>query len=263
MTVRVGITLPTFVEHVEPALAAAGIADEGGLDGVFAFDHLWPIGGVGRPALWSFGVLAAVAAVTRRVAVGPLVARVGLLPEDDHIGAFRSLIAVGGRGRVIAGLGTGDHLSRPENIAYGVPYPPAPERLGALERVATRVAALGVTVWVGGASDACAVVAARAGVGRNLWGGTADEVARARQRLGHVPQVSWGGQVLIGRDPADLDALRARHGDRPGLVSGTVGEVAAHLVGLGADWCVLAPLDYLAQPERATETVCLVGEAVR
>jgi alkanesulfonate monooxygenase SsuD/methylene tetrahydromethanopterin reductase-like flavin-dependent oxidoreductase (luciferase family) len=262
VTVRIGMTLPSFVPGIEPALGAARVADAGGLDGVFVFDHLWPMGAPGRPALWSFGVLGAVAAITRQVVVGPLVARVGLLGEEDEMGAFRSLAAVAGRSRVIAGLGAGDHQSRPENMAYGVPYPRAADRLRAVERIATRLAADGMTVWVGGASAESGAVAARAGVGRNLWAATAEDITQARRGLGHVP-LTWGGQVLIGRDRADLTALRARHGDRPGLVAGTVDEVAAALVGLGADWCVVAPLDYLVQPERAAETVCLVREAVQ
>jgi len=263
MSVRVGMTLPTFTDSADPALSVARLAEDAGLDGLFAFDHLWPMGAPGRPALWSFGALAAVAAVTGRVAVGTLVARVGLLGDDDLVDAFRTLAAVAGRERVIAAFGTGDHLSAPENVAYGVPYPSVSDRLRAVERVATRARSLGVTVWVGGTSDETGEVAGRLGVARNLWGATAEEIERARRGQSNVPQVTWAGQVLIGRDRSEIAELRARHGDRPGLVSGTVEEVAAHLLGLGAEWCVVAPLDYLRQPARAAETVCLVREAVQ
>ena len=82
---RIGVTLPTFTAEARAALLSAAVAEGGGLDGVFAFDHLWPIGRPGRPALWCFGVLAAVAASTRRIALGPLVARVHLLNDDDLV----------------------------------------------------------------------------------------------------------------------------------------------------------------------------------
>jgi alkanesulfonate monooxygenase SsuD/methylene tetrahydromethanopterin reductase-like flavin-dependent oxidoreductase (luciferase family) len=262
---RVGATLPTFTVVADSALSAARVAEAGGLDGVFTFDHLWPMGRPDRPALWSFGVLGAVAATTSRICVGPLVARVGLLGDDDLVGAFRALLAIAGPDRVIAALGAGDSLSAAENLAYGVEYPPAATRLAAVGRLVACLLPLGLTAWVGGNSDAAGAVAHEHGVPRNLWAATIEEVAAAAAEYGHVP-LTWGGQVLVGRGEADVADLRARYGDRPGLVSGTVEQVAAQLRGLGragASWCVCAPLDYLARPEWAMETLCLVAEAVR
>ncbi|HVM64869.1 MAG TPA: LLM class flavin-dependent oxidoreductase [Acidimicrobiales bacterium] len=261
---KLGITLPTFTNDPSVALRAAATADAVGLDGVFAFDHLWPMGSPGRPALWSFGVLAAVAVRTERVHVGTLVARVGLLPDEDLLAAFAALEDVSGGGRVIAGVGTGDHLSAPENRAYGVAYPHAAARLAGVEQVAAALVCAGVPTWVGGRSAATRDVAARAGAGRNLWGAGPDEVAAAQQDGAALP-VTWGGQVLVGRDVGARDALLSRYGRRPGLVAGTVQEVAAHLAVLraaGAAWCVCAPLDYIAAPDEAVETVGLVREAI-
>jgi alkanesulfonate monooxygenase SsuD/methylene tetrahydromethanopterin reductase-like flavin-dependent oxidoreductase (luciferase family) len=260
-SVRIGVTLPTFTDDATAALRAATTAEAGGLEGVFAFDHLWPMGNPGRPALWSFGVLAAVAASTVRVCVGPLVARVGLLPEDDLLAAFDALAAVAGRSRVIAGLGMGDHLSAQENLAYGVEYPSAARRKAELERVAAALVARGLVTWIGGLSATAASVSRAVGTGRNLWGVSEAEIAEASRA---VP-VGWAGQVLVGRDGAELAELRDRFGDRPGLVAGTVEEVAARIARLrdaGASWWVAAPLDYLARPERAVETICLVRQAV-
>ena len=59
---KLGVILPTFRDSAEDAFRAAALADERGLDGVFAFDHLWPIGDRERPALAPFPLLAAVAA---------------------------------------------------------------------------------------------------------------------------------------------------------------------------------------------------------
>ncbi len=65
------------------------------------------------------------------------------------------------------------------------------------------------------------------GAVQNLWGATVEEMEGAGSGEGHVPLVTWGAQALIGRDEAELAGLRARYGDRPGLIAGTVPEVAA------------------------------------
>lgn len=254
--------LPTFTTDLGPTRQAAAVADAGGLDGVFAFDHLWPMGNPGRPALWSFAVLGAVAATTERVAIGPLVARIDLLPEDEFVAIFETLAAVVGHERVIATFGAGDALSAAENATYGLPRHPVSERLALMARVCDRVRARRITTWIGGNSDAVAALADHHADAHNVWGLDADQIARSGGGVGHVPR-TWGGQVLIGRDADEVAALRATYGDRPGLVSGTVAEVAGHLAGLGVTWAVCAPLDYLAQPARATETVCLVAKAVQ
>ena len=155
---KIGVTLPTFSADADAALRAAVVAERSGLDGVFVFDHLWPLGRPGSPALWSFGLLAAAATRTARVRVGPLVARVGLLPDRDLFGAFAALVEVAGAERVIAGVGSGDHLSAPENRAYGVDYPHAAVRLADVERVATTLVDSGLPTWVGGRSRGVSAV---------------------------------------------------------------------------------------------------------
>jgi hypothetical protein len=127
MTMRVGIVLPTFAATADAALSAAADAEARGIHGVFAYDHLWPMGHPGRPALSPSPVLAAVAMRTTRVAVGILVARVGLRPDDVLLDELASLQALS-LGRLVAGIGTGDAKSAEENLAYGVGFPPARER---------------------------------------------------------------------------------------------------------------------------------------
>ena len=56
---RVGITLPQFRDEADSALDAARRAEALGIDGVFCFDHLWPMGQPGRPALSSGPLLGA------------------------------------------------------------------------------------------------------------------------------------------------------------------------------------------------------------
>ena len=72
---RVGVTLPQFRHDAEAAIAVARRAEAVGIDGVFVFDHLWPLGQRMRPALHSLTLLGALAAETETVSMGPLVAR--------------------------------------------------------------------------------------------------------------------------------------------------------------------------------------------
>jgi alkanesulfonate monooxygenase SsuD/methylene tetrahydromethanopterin reductase-like flavin-dependent oxidoreductase (luciferase family) len=187
--VRVGITLPTFRDDTL-ALDTARRAEELGLDGVFVFDHLWPMGAPERPALSAFPVLGALVGVTERLCVGPLVARVGLVPDALLVGELTSLATMA-PGRVIAGLGTGDHKSAAENLAYGVAFDPADARRLALRRVATALVQSGVAVWVGGGATATTELAVELGAAVNLWEGQPAVLAALRGRC----EVTWGGPV--------------------------------------------------------------------
>ena len=65
VSVRVGLTLPSFVEDPEIPIAVARAAEAAGLDAVFVFDHLWRGDPPNRrPALECFALLGAVAAET-------------------------------------------------------------------------------------------------------------------------------------------------------------------------------------------------------
>jgi alkanesulfonate monooxygenase SsuD/methylene tetrahydromethanopterin reductase-like flavin-dependent oxidoreductase (luciferase family) len=189
--VKVGVTLPTFRDD-DAALGAARRAEELGLDGVFVFDHLWPMGRRDRPALSAFPVLGAVAAVTSRIRLGPLVARIGLTPDDVLVSELASLATMA-PGRLIAGMGTGDRKSAAENEAYGIPPGPPDERRLALAGCARKMIALGVPVWVGGGSLATVELAVDLGGGAavNLWGGQPSAVAGLTGRC----EVTWGGPV--------------------------------------------------------------------
>lgn len=212
---KVGITLPQFRADAEPALEAARHADRAGIDGVFVFDHLWPIGHPGRPALHALPLLGALAVETERCVVGTLVARVGLLPDVVLVNALRTG-ALAAPGRFVAGLGVGDSLSRMENEAFGVPFAPVAERVESLVWCCRHLRALGVPVWVGGSSPRMHQVAAAEADALNLWGTGVADVAAVRDVA-----VTWAGP--IGPDT----------------------DVAAHLAALaaaGATWAVLAPV---------------------
>lgn len=213
---RIGVLLPMFQDDAGPALAGAVAAERAGVDGVFCYDHLWPIGQPGRPALAPFPVLAAVAGATRRVMLGPLVARVGLVPDAVLVAEFDALAALAPR-RVLAGMGTGDRLSAGENEAYGLCYPPADDRRASLRACAAAVRRRGMPVWIGDGAAATRRIAALEGVALNLWDATPETVAGESRRA----EVTWAG-------PAP------EH----------VGETVARLAGAGATWAVFAgPVD--------------------
>jgi len=261
--VLVGVSLPQFRHDAEPAVKVARRAEAAGLDGVFVFDHLWPIGQPMRPALHSTTLLGALAAETDRIALGTLVARVGLVPDAVLVHSLVTLHRMTG-GRLIAGIGTGDSLNRAENEAYGVAFASVPERVAALVDCCRRLRAAGVRTWVGGRSPAVRMAAANA----DAWNGWGTDVATWAGEAAGVPhgrELTWGGQVLIGRTRAEADAKLRAHGSRPGLVAGTVEDLKAHLdalAGAGASWAVCAPLDVGTDPE-AVEILSEVAASYR
>ena len=228
---KVGITLPQFRDDADTALDAAQRAESLGIDGVFCFDHLWPMGQPGRPALSSGPLLGALAAATSTIALGTLVARIGLLPDDVLIEVLCGMHSMSG-GRLIAGIGTGDKLSRAENEAYGIPFEPAEVRRGRLGSVATAVAGAGVPVWLGGARPEMVDLARVTGSAVNVWQVDAAPV------VGLVAQgveVTWGGPV-----------------------EGTLVEATAMLRSVadaGASWAVCAWPDSIERIAEAAATV--------
>ena len=187
---RIGVLLPTFEKTVTPALNCARQAEDNGIHGVFCYDHLWPIGAPGKPAIAPFPLLGRLAAETKRVQIGTLVARIGLLADELLIGAFRTLSDVSER-RVIAGLGTGDSLSAEENFAYGVGFAEPAARRSSLRTVAGALRGEQVEVWIGAGGEKTNLIARETGSTLNLFDTAVEEVA-AGARLGPV---SWGGPL--------------------------------------------------------------------
>ena len=188
---KVGITLPQFQDEADSALEAARHAQALGIDGVFCFDHLWPMGQPDRPVLSLTPLLGALVASTSTIAVGTLVARVGLLPDEMLVAVLSSLSALS-NGRLIAGIGTGDRLSRAENEAYGLPFESADRRRARLAIVASAVRNLGIPVWVGGGFPQNVELARSVGAAINLWESPTSDVA---QLAATGIEVTWGGPI--------------------------------------------------------------------
>ncbi|HEX3334435.1 MAG TPA: hypothetical protein VHS57_08835 [Acidimicrobiales bacterium] len=204
--IRTGVVLPIFRETPDEAFAAADEAVTAGVDGVFCYDHIWPLGQPERPALAPFPVLGA---LTARLAphrdgragpfLGTLVARIGLASNDVLAAQFGALEALA-PGRVIAGLGTGDRLSEQENRAYGLPFPPAVERRAELVELGRRLRKEGITVWVAGGPAGRVEEARAAGAALTVWDVDASAVALRAQGTDAI-EVTWAGPPPAAEPP--------------------------------------------------------------
>ena len=187
---KIGVMIPSFEQSCAPAMAFAEEVEAMGLHGLFCYDHLWPMGHPGLPSLSPFPLLAAIASITSKVHLGTLVARVGLEPDAVTVASFRSLVEVSD-GRVIAAIGTGDHKSHQENLAFGLEIELADLRREHLERVAARLIAAGLETWIGGGAPATNAIAHQLGCTVNVWAGREDALAQ----IASEASVSWGGQL--------------------------------------------------------------------
>lgn len=230
------MVLPSFRDDAETALDTARRADAAGLDGVFVYDHLFPMGNPARPAISCFPLLGAVAATTTNVTVGPLVARVGLVPDAMLVNQLQTLARIA-PGRVIGALGTGDSKSAPEHDLYHLAFQPVADRVEMLRDCCRRLKAVDVPTWVGGTSAAVRAVAADEQVTLNMWAVTPDQVAAA---VAAGLNVTWGGPP-----PDDLEGHLRALGDA------------------GATWAVIGPppsVDWPATVKRLAEARHAVNE---
>ncbi len=119
----VGVQLPEVERDVRwpEYLAMARAAEEAGFDSIWVGDHLLYRGG-GRPERgpWdAWTLLAALAAVTSRVRLGPLVACVAFHPPGVLARMAATVDEVSG-GRLVLGLGAG--WNEVEFRAFGIPF---------------------------------------------------------------------------------------------------------------------------------------------
>jgi len=278
MTVRLGVTLPQFSDDARRAVQAAQSAEAVGLDSVWLFDHLWPLtGGRDRMMLEGWSTLAAVAAATERITIGTLVTR-STLRHPALLAKMAATVAAIAPGRLIVGLGSGDHKSRSENEAFGIPYHSGVDRTDQLRSTAEvcrsfwDAAAFSHTddfvtveklpaspkppgapkLWIGGRGDAALAIAADIGDAWNGWSGSAkhlaEDAARVRTAAGERPVgITWGGQVSFGAgDPA---SLAQRHKD-PYLVSGPPEALVQSLsdyVAAGAEHIILTQVGHWSE----------------
>jgi alkanesulfonate monooxygenase SsuD/methylene tetrahydromethanopterin reductase-like flavin-dependent oxidoreductase (luciferase family) len=233
-TPRVGVMVPTFRDSPSDAIALAVEAERLGIDGVFVYDHLWPMGRPDRPALAPFPLLGAIAARTSTLYLGTLVARVGVTPAEVLVSEFMALDHLA-PGRVIAALGTGDHLSFNENLAYGLVVGPAADRREMVRMCAAALLDGGLEVWVGGLARPTVAVAEEVGAIPNFWQASFDRVAEQGVR----GPVTWSGMA----DP---------HGDSGQVDKSALTAIVEAFANAGATWTVFGwPVDLAGLAEVA------------
>jgi alkanesulfonate monooxygenase SsuD/methylene tetrahydromethanopterin reductase-like flavin-dependent oxidoreductase (luciferase family) len=264
---KVGITLPSFRDDADPALAVAAAAEASGLDGVFAYDHLFRRTATGerRPALEMFALMGAVAAATERIAVGSLVARATLRPYATLANGFDTLARIAGADRLLVAVGTGDAESREENETFGLAFGTVAERVAALRDAVDAVRDRGYPVWVGGTDPAVREVAAAHADGWNHWGPGAEKFRAQASNLKMASArspftVSWGGLAVLADDDAAAAAKADRLGVGDGVIVGGPEMVANALqayVDAGADWLMVGPVDS-SDPDNAR----ILGEEI-
>jgi alkanesulfonate monooxygenase SsuD/methylene tetrahydromethanopterin reductase-like flavin-dependent oxidoreductase (luciferase family) len=228
VTIRVGLTLPSFVDDPEIPIAVARAAEDAELDGVFVYDHLWRGDHPNRrPALECFAMLGALAAETRRVHIGPLVARATLRPAATLANSFATVQRVSG-GRLIAAIGAGDSLSRHENEAYGLAFGSMVDRVNELHAAVRAAAKHDYPVWIGGRAAPVLQMVSVAD-GWNSWGTDPvrfeREAAIVRQIAPHAV-LTWGGLAR----PLEEGAVALAERLQP-------------YVDRGATWIILGPID--------------------
>jgi alkanesulfonate monooxygenase SsuD/methylene tetrahydromethanopterin reductase-like flavin-dependent oxidoreductase (luciferase family) len=228
VTVRVGLTLPSFVDDPEIPLAVARAAEGAGLDGVFVFDHLWRGNPPNRrPALECFALLGAVAAETTRIHVGTLVARATLRPPATLAHCFDTAQRIS-NGRLLAAIGSGDSHSRAENEAFGLQFGTMADRVDALHDAVRAAHGHGYPVWVGGRGTVVREIVAVAD-GWNAWGSEPEQFAAEAALVREVaPEatLTWGGLAKPGEEGVDGLVRRLRP-----------------YVDLGSEWIIVGPVD--------------------
>ncbi len=228
MTVRIGLALPSFVEDAEIPIAVARAAEAADLDGVFVYDHLFRGDPPNRrPALEAFALLGAVAAETRRIHVGTLVARATLRPPATLGNSFATAQRVSS-GRLVAAIGAGDSQSRAENEAFGLEFGTLVDRIVALHAAVRACAGRGFPVWVGGKASQVREVVAIAD-GWNAWGDEPEKFAAQSALVREVApraELTWGGLARpLEEGPAGLAARLRPYADA------------------GATWIIVGPID--------------------
>lgn len=137
-TLRFGLLISRYdvdggVEAIGPTLARiAGEAEEAGFDSVWVMDHMIQIPQVGSawdPMLDSYTALGFLAHATTTIRLGVLVSAV-TFRNIGHLAKMIATLDVLSEGRAIAGLGAANFER--EHVAYGWPFPAAPERLARL-----------------------------------------------------------------------------------------------------------------------------------
>ncbi len=139
----IGVAIRTI--RAEPTwwLESARRLDAAGYAGVWAWDHFMGRVDLTVPVVECWTALSMAAAQTSRIGVAPFVINV-MNRHPSLLARMASTLQIASGGRLTLGIGIGGHP--PEHDAYGIDFPPAPERVARLEEAVAVIRAL----WTGG-----------------------------------------------------------------------------------------------------------------
>ncbi len=139
----IGVCLRTI--RAEPGwwLESARRLDGAGYASLWAWDHFMGRGDLSVPVVEGWTALAMAAGATTQASVGSFVLNV-MNRHPALVARMASTLQVASGGRLILGVGIGGHPK--EHAAYGIDFPPAPERVARLEEAVAVIRAL----WTGG-----------------------------------------------------------------------------------------------------------------
>lgn len=139
----IGVSIRTIRAEPRWWLESARRLDDAGYAGVWAWDHFMGRGDVTVPVVEGPTILAMAAGATRNVTVGTFVANV-MNRHPAVLARMASTLQIASGGRFTLGIGIGGHPK--EHAAYGIEFPPPPERVARLEEAVAVIRAL----WTGG-----------------------------------------------------------------------------------------------------------------
>lgn len=211
---KLGIVLPQHDSGRDHILAAARLAEEAGLDSIWAYDNLRPKRGFSQ-VMECWTTLSFAAAVTERITLGPLVVRATLRHPRLATHMARTLAELA-PGRVVVGLGTGDRSTRREMIEDGYPWTDLDERVRMLKDQLDdlRVQAPDLPLWIGGTDRRLLALLPQAD-GWSYWGPVnefAPVLGLAVKAAGeHKIEICWGGRTIGEPGLRELATLGVDH----------------------------------------------------
>jgi alkanesulfonate monooxygenase SsuD/methylene tetrahydromethanopterin reductase-like flavin-dependent oxidoreductase (luciferase family) len=210
------ISAPQFGSDPGLLWEAARFAESAGIHGVYAFDHLTPLGRPTGPMFDMAATLGTVAASTSRIKVGSMVMRVSLRSVFESVALARSVQALA-PGRTVIGLGIGDGMTEDEQRRFGLGHLSLTDRRLLMVQVADAIRADGGSVVLGGTHPGTRELTLDHADGWNAWDLDLPMFAVAAARLHSVRPslaISWGTSVLLGRDRAEAEELAVQR--KPG-----------------------------------------------
>jgi probable F420-dependent oxidoreductase len=213
--IRIGLQIAQYGATWPEFLQAARAADAMGADALFNWDHFFGPGESDEPSFECWTTLAAWAATTSRIALGPLVSCIGYRNPDLVADMARTLDHIAG-GRCILGLGSG--FKQRDYVEYGFPFGSVGERItdlaSGIVRVRRRLSMLNpppvrpIPLLIAGSGErrTLRLVAEHADIWHTFADGD-DFIRKSRILDEHCARIGRDGaeverSVLVGGDPA-------------------------------------------------------------